>query len=236
MAACALLAAGGWYRWEQTLQFALDASTAPGETRVIALPDGTRVALNLDSSLKLRYYPHRREAVLERGEAFFEVAADASKPFTVASGHSEMRMAGTAFNVRVAPTRLVVKVLEGQVEVRADRTTQPDQVLLLGPESGVAIDRVTDVHYSVVANAEAIGDWRTGQIQFSRVPLAEVADELARYLARPVTLASPQLAALLVSGTLWTEAPERFLQALPERMAVQVEQQADGSWHITASR
>lgn len=236
VAACALLAAGGWYRWEHMAQFALDTTTAPGESRVIALPDGSRVALNRDSSLKVRYYPHRRDVALERGEAFFEVAADAGKPFTVTSGHSEMRVVGTAFNVRVAPTRLVVKVLEGLVEVRADRTAQPGQVLVLGPESGVAIDKVTDVHYSVIANAEAIGDWRTGQIQFSRVPLAEVADELARYLGHSVTLASPQLEALLVSGVLSTETPERFLQALPERMAVQVAQQGDGSWRITASR
>lgn len=236
LAGCAMLAAGGWYRWQHTVQFALDATTSPGETRVIALPDGSRLALNLDSAVQVRFYPYRRSVTLERGEVFFEVAADADKPFTIDSGRSELRVVGTAFNVRAAPQRLVVKVLEGQVEVHADRTAQPGQVLLLGAESGVAIDTATGVHHSVIANAEAIGDWRTGQLQFSRVPLAEVADELARYLGHPVTLASPQLALLLVSGVLLTEAPERFLQALPERMAVQVQLQSDGSWYITAKR
>lgn len=233
---CTLLAGAGWYGWERSVQLALDASTGPGATRVITLPDGSRVALNRDSVLQLRYHPRRRVMTLERGEAFFDVVRDPDRPFTLASGPSALRVDGAAFNVRVTPSRLVIKVLDGQVELWADRAAQPDQMLRLGPESGVAIERASGAYHSVIANAEAIGDWRTGQVRFSRWSLAEVAEELARYLGQPVTLASPELAPLLVSGTLATDAPEHFLQTLPERMAVQVQQQTDGSWHITAGR
>lgn len=234
--ACTLLAAGGWYRWDNTARYALDASTAPGETRNLALPDGTHVALNVASSLSVRYYPRRREVALDSGEAFFEVAADAAQPFTVDAGRSQVRVVGTAFNVRAVPSRLVVKVLEGRVEVRPDRAARGGPVLVLGPESGVAVDAATGAHHSVAASAASVGGWRRGQIQFSRTPLAEVLDEVARYLGQPVALASPSLGALPVSGFLSTETPERFLQALPELMPVQVQRQPDASWRVTARR
>ena len=115
LAVVSLLAWGGWYRWDHTPGYTLQARTAPGQTQSIELPDGSRVALNVDSELQVRYYPRRREVVLDRGEAFFEVTPGPDRPFTVDSGASRVRVVGTAFNVRAGPPRLVVKVLVAAV-------------------------------------------------------------------------------------------------------------------------
>lgn len=222
----------GWHRWDNTAGYALDVATAQGETRTVHLPDGTSIVLNINSTLKVRYYPRRREAILDQGEAFFRVASDARQPFTVESGASQIKVVGTAFNVRAAPPHFVVKVLEGRVEVRPDRSAREAQVLVMGPGAGVAIDPVTGQHHGVAAEPETVGDWRTGQIQFKRTPLGEVAQELARYLGQPVILASPDLAVQPISGVVATTAPAAFMQALPEVLPLQVQRQPDGSWRI----
>ena len=229
---CAVLVGGGWYAWDNTPRYRLDVATAPGETRLVDLPDGSRISLNFASTLQVRYYPRRREAVLDRGEAFFQVAADAAKPFTVDSGRSQVKVVGTAFNVRAAPPRLIVKVLEGKVEVRTDRTAPGAQMLVLGANTGIAIDPATGRHVPVSAQADTVGDWRSGQLRFRHTPLEEVASEISRYLGKPVVLASSDLAQLPVSAFFTTGAPDAFIQLLPDLVAVRVQRQPDGSWLV----
>lgn len=222
----------GWQRWDNTASFQLDVATGHGETRAIPLPDGSSIALNMDSQLQVRFYPRRREVVLGQGEAFFQVAQDRSRPFTVDSGASQVKVVGTAFNVRTAPPQVVIKVLEGLVEVRPDRLAPQGPVLRLGPGNGLAIDPATGETRSLQAAAATVGDWRSGQIQFQRAPLADVALELSRYLGQPVVLAQQDLARQPISGVLSTASPQLFLQALPELLPLRVQQAADGSWRI----
>ncbi|MDM0007669.1 FecR domain-containing protein [Variovorax sp. J22G73] len=231
-AVVALVGGYGLHRWADTATFTTEVATAHRETRRVDLPDGSHVALNTDSTLRVRYFPRRREVTLERGEAFFEVAPDTGRPFTVDSGASQVKVVGTAFNVRAAPPEIVVKVRSGRVEVRPDRDAREPQVLVLGPGAGVAIDPATRAHRGVPADAATVGDWRTGQIQFQRTPLGEVAQELSRYLGRPVVLASADLARQPISGVAATATPEAFLQALPGLLPLRVQQQPDGSWRI----
>lgn len=162
-----------------------------------------------------------------------QVSADAARPFTVDSGRSQIKVVGTAFNVRAAPPRLVVKVSEGKVEVRPDRTVPGLPVLVLGAHVGVSIDPDTAGHVPVPASADTVGEWRNGQLRFKRSPLGEVAQEVARYLGNPVTLASPELADLPVSAYFSTAAPDAFMELLPEIASVRVRRQPDGGWVIS---
>jgi len=235
VAACVSLLVGGgygWQRWENTARYTLEVTTAQGESRMLDLPDGSRVALNVASRLTVRYYPHRRALVLDQGEAFFEVAADAGRPFTVDSGDSQVKVLGTAFNLRAAPPQFSVKVREGRVELRPRRAAEPGQVLVLGPGSGAAVDTTTGRTSRLAVSAAGVGGWRSGQLDFQRTPLATVVEELARYVGQPVVLAQPDLARLPVSGVAATARPEAFLHALPELLPLRVQQLADGSWRI----
>lgn len=233
--AVALLAAAGygWHRWDNTARYAVDIATMPGELRRIDLPDGSQVALNANSHLQVRYYPRRRETVLDKGEAFFQVAADAGKPFTVDSGSSQVRVVGTAFNVRAAPPEFAVQVQEGRVEVRS-RAHPEAPVLVLGPGAGIAIDPASGQRRSLPVAPEAIAPWRSGQIYFKRAPLHQVADELSRYLAQPVEIRGAALRTLPVSGLLALKEPERFLLALPSVAPVSVQRRDEGGWLISA--
>ncbi|MFC6627522.1 FecR family protein [Sphingomonas yabuuchiae] len=73
--------------------------TRPGETRAIALNDGTQVELAGGSRLRLDRND-TRVATLESGQALFRVRHDASAPFELRSGDVAIRDVGTVFNVR----------------------------------------------------------------------------------------------------------------------------------------
>lgn len=233
LCAVLLMTSGGWYWWDNHASYELIVATGPAETREVDLPDGSRIALNFNSNLRIRYYPRRRETELTAGEAFFRVAPDTSRPFTVDSGISQVRVVGTAFNVRAAPPRLVVKVLEGKVEVRHDRTRDDVRALLLTAGAGVSIDPATGQHAAVAAPADTVGDWRNGQLVFEQTPLAEVAADLARYLGQPVSVEGERLNKLPVSGMVITSSPATFLRSLPDLLPVRVDKTPGGGWRIS---
>lgn len=231
-----LVTSGGWFWWDNHASYELSIATGPAETREVELPDGSRVALNFGSNLRIRYYPRQRQTELTRGEAFFRVAPEASRPFTVDSGISQVRVLGTAFNVQAAPPRLVVKVLEGKVEVRPDRTRDDLRALLLTPGAGLSIDPATGQHSAVAAPAVSVGDWRNGQLVFEQTPLSDVAADLARYLGEPVTVEGEKLNKLPVSGMVITSTPATFLRSLPDLLPVRVDKSAGGEWRISPCR
>lgn len=78
---------------------------------LIALPDGSKIFLNRNTEFSYRtnFGKHRRDVILT-GEAFFEISADASKPFIVDAGNAKVKVVGTSFNV-------ITKNSESAVEV-----------------------------------------------------------------------------------------------------------------------
>ncbi|CAB3714244.1 FecR family protein [Achromobacter denitrificans] len=233
-AVCAALVLGGgygWYRWDNTPGYVLSVSTAAGEVRRLDLPDGSRVALNFGSTLEVRYYPRRRELVLNQGEGFFDVAPDTGRPFTVDARQSRITVVGTAFNVRNTPEEVIVKVSHGRVRVQPDRDKARPE-LSLGAEQGVTVDARNATYQAVAAVPDGVGGWRNGRLVYRRTPLGEVAQEVAQYLGKPVTLASPGLKSLPVSGFAATNAPAAFLEALPDLLPVQVKRAPGGGYLI----
>jgi transmembrane sensor len=209
----------------------LSVSTAAGEVRQLDLPDGSHVALNFGSTLEVRYYPRRRELVLNQGEGFFDVAPDTSRPFTVDARQSRITVVGTAFNVRNTPDQVVVKVSHGRVRVQPDRDKATPE-LSLNAEQGVTVDARNATYQAVAAVPDGVGGWRNGRLVYRRTPLGEVVQEVAQYLGKPVALASPGLKSLPVSGFAATNAPAAFLEALPDLLPVQVKRAPDGGYLI----
>lgn len=230
-----VLCVGGWFAYDNLPSYRLDLRTAHGEIRTVTLPDGSAVALNTDTEVQVRYYPRRREVVLREGEAYFQVAHGAERPFTVASGRTEVRVVGTMFNVDAGPQNLVVSVREGRVEVSPDREAR-DHVIVLTANRGVAVDTITGATVAFSPHADDVGDWRSGQLAFRRTPLSQVAQTLSRYLGKPVTLDSPALGALPVSGFATTTAPRVFLESLPDLLPVRVQPQPDGGVRIISNK
>lgn len=106
------------YRGPQIVVETEGYGTAEGEVRTFPLRDGTSITLNSNSAVAVIYSAHAREVSLVRGEAFFDVAHDASRPFRVYAGQRALQAVGTAFNVRLMnPEQFVLTVTAGRVKL-----------------------------------------------------------------------------------------------------------------------
>lgn len=222
----------GWIRWELASIEAIDAATGPGETRGVDLPDGSRLVLNRNSAVQVRYERRHRHVQLLRGEAFFQVESDARRPFWVDSGSSRVIATGTAFNLCAAAPGLVLEVLDGEVELQPRRLRGDVLRLRVEPGQGRVVDEASGRTRAIEAPAAGVGDWRQGRLHFERRPLGEVADRLSRYLDRPVVVTSDALAALPVTGSAATDAPEAFLHELSTRLPLRLVDAGGGGWRL----
>lgn len=174
-------------------------STLAGEQRTLTLADGSTVVLNTRTRIHVRLSHRTREVELDEGEAFFEVAHDALRPFTVQTRLGSARAVGTHFNVDLRPSRLVVTTTEGRVLVRSVSTgagvyVDPGHRAAL--ESGAARPLLGN------ADPAAALNWRAGRIEVDAVPLRQVLEEFSRYTTLPVRAADAQTASLRVTAVL----------------------------------
>jgi len=205
-AAVAALLAGGAGIWRLAAprgpEPMVAVATAPGATRSLLLDDGTRITLGAASRLEhpRRFRGNAREVVLD-GEAFFEVARDARRPFTVRSGGALTRVLGTRFDVRGyagEPVRVVVE--SGRVRLRPAAGADTGVVLVRG-DLGVAAPGRPTARQAGVDPARYAG-WREGRLEFDRAELADVARELERWYGVEVRVADPALARRHLTLTL----------------------------------
>lgn len=169
-------------------------ATALGERHTETLQDGSRVVLNTSTELQVQFARNRREIDLQRGEAQFEVAHDAARPFVVRVGDGRVTALGTRFQVRRNESNVVVTLLEGSVEVALGQDhhrLQPNEQARLSVTDGIALQ--------VVDPALAEG-WLDGWLRFRDTPLSEVITEANRYSVRKLRLGDPKLADVELSG------------------------------------
>ncbi|WP_444932244.1 FecR family protein [Microbulbifer sp. SSSA002] len=189
-------------------------ATERGQVQTINLPDGSEVKLNSNSELRIIYNRNERRTELVRGEAFFEVARQTSRPFTVAAGSANIRVLGTEFNVELNPKSTKVSVTEGTVSVsEADSAPglQPESVQLVKNEKVSVSDRgLSPIGQTSVEEAT---DWTRGLLVFEKTPLKDALNELNRYLSVPAA-ASPKVENRLVSGTFEVSDPDNTLKAI----------------------
>ncbi len=195
-------------------------ATKVGEQRLVVLEDGSRMLLNTDTRLRVDFAAAQRTIDVSSGEAFFEVAKDARRPFVVRIAGTEVVAVGTAFSVRYAPgaqasDELAVTLVEGQVKVRAasDRAgaaLAPERTVLMKAGERLLLDRQPlDARAPVVArvdhpDVERVMAWKSNEAVFDDTPLVEAVDEMNRYNRTPIVLLDG-----LASGGLRVSGPYR---------------------------
>ena len=229
-AACALMATAGVIGprlWAPEADFTQALATGKGERHRVVLPDGSLLELNTDTQAKVSLYGDRREVELLAGEVLFTVSPDAARPFTVLSGHAQVRVTGTRFNVRRDGDAVALAVEEGSVAFSAgswwNRTTQHLTAgYVLRHAQG---EPLAAPHQENVA---AITAWQRGRLVFRDTPLSQVVAELNRYLREPLRIDDRKLAQLRVAGSLPIDEPEAVLAVLPQIAPVIVLYPPDG--------
>jgi len=197
--------------------------THVGEQQVVMLADNTRVALNTNSELKIKYSRAERRVILDHGEALFEVSKDAARPFLVVSGEQIVRAIGTKFVVRHEDGETRVTLLEGKVQVLGPAAVpraplavlRPGQRLIVTANAGAALD---------TPSLDVATAWRRGEIVFDNWTLIDAAEELNRYSDNHLVIADPQLASLRVSGVFSTKDVPEVAKAFATLYGLKVEQ------------
>lgn len=185
-----------------------DYRTARGERRMITLSDGSRVSLDSDSEVTVRYRHNARELALLKGQARFDVAHDKSRPFSVQAGDRKVVATGTAFNIDLAGPKVLVTLIEGRVlvydragaasEIRQPRPVQHREIALKAGEQLAFAPAVPPVIAPV--NLQQVTAWTAGQLIFDNEPLSVVAERVNRYGAAQILIEDPSVADLRISG------------------------------------
>lgn len=167
-----------------------------GEQRTEQLPDGTRVTLNTQTALEVRYARGQREVALQHGEAMFDVVHDERRPFVVTAGDGHIIDLGTRFAVREQGGAATVTLLEGEVEIA---TPDERRKLVPGEQAryGANIAGISVRH----VDTAAVTAWLHGRLDFNGMPLAEAVAEANRYSEVKLRLGDPALAQMPVGGS-----------------------------------
>ncbi|MBN8856219.1 MAG: hypothetical protein BGO55_08635 [Sphingobacteriales bacterium 50-39] len=161
-----------------TIRFNTLTTPAGGQYQVV-LSDGTKVWLNNASSLRFpsAFAGAQRDVELT-GEAYFEVARDASHPFVVHKENMAIRVLGTHFNVRAYNDESIqsTTLLEGLVEI-----TDGAHKAVLNPGDRAALKSRGPVKVEHGVDVDEVISWKNGYFHFEGDDLPEVMIQLARW-------------------------------------------------------
>jgi transmembrane sensor len=214
VAASALIAVtGAW----QILRHRGRFSTGKGETKVVALKDGSVVTLNTASEIEVDYSDTLRAVELIRGEALFDVAKNKAQPFVVAAGDTNVRVVGTSFTVRrleAMPVEVLVR--EGVVEVfKPQANTAPVRIaannMAVAGAGGASVITAAPVPAAQLHRQLA---WQNGQIAFEGETLAQAVLEFSRYSDTRIVIDDPALGREEIAGLFKATDPVGFAKTI----------------------
>lgn len=192
-----------------------DHFTGTGELRSVTLADGTKVELDAHSAIALDYTDAVRTVRLLRGRAFFDVAKDASRPFTVFAADGSTTALGTRFVVHAWSGTVTISVEESAVSVVGpDRS---DTVVNAGEYVTYDDKHLGSVHPVDVESEVA---WRRGKLIFEDRPLRQVLADVNRYRSGTIRVTDSRLLNMRVSGIFDINNPDGVLEAIRTTLPV----------------
>lgn len=213
--------------------------TATGERRVIVLDDGSRISLDADTNVRVRYGGSRRELQLVHGRAKFDVAKDPLRPFTVTAADRMVIATGTEFSVELLGRKVHVILYEGHVAVMSDRgkrlgtapvnasgteSRMSDAALMPGRE--LVADISTDLTKIVPADPALTLTWEAGMLSFADEPLQSAVERMNRYSNEKMAVGTAAAARTPVNGVYSAGNSAAFIEGVTSVVPLRVEDRA----------
>jgi len=220
--------------------------TAVGGRQEVTLVDHSKITLNTGTRMTVLFSQHSRDVSLEYGEASFDVAHDAARPFNVHAGKRDFQVLGTRFNVRVLTSDNVeLTVAEGQVKVLYAPPRWPEtpakrrenlsygETTLTALETALVEPGYQSVRPLVANEMDTRLAWQRGVLVFDGAPLEDVLAEVDRYTMTKFVLADKALANVHIAGTFRTGDVDGLLRELRDKYHVDSRRDAQG--HVVLS-
>ena len=198
-------------------------STPVGGRRTIPLIDGSKVELNTATVVRAAVNDKRRDVWLDQGEAYFEVAHLAGRPFVVHAGSRTVTVLGTKFSVRRDGEKVTVSVIEGRV--RIDDAGQPEDVptaIITAGDVAIAQGSSTLLSEKSQEGVAAALGWRDGILNFDHTSLADAAAEFNRYNSKQIVIGDAEAGEIRIGGTFQASNVDAFVRLLHDAYGLRV--------------
>ncbi|HEY6923201.1 MAG TPA: FecR domain-containing protein, partial [Steroidobacteraceae bacterium] len=214
-------------------------STRAGERRIVTLADGSQVALDSRSEVRVTYSTHARELTLTKGQARFDVVHDFERPFSVTADGHEVIATGTSFNVDLFGPTLLVTLIEGRVVVSSTPTlSDPTKVEI--PLPRITLDAGEQVVFAPKAppsiarvNLGQTIAWENGEIVAENDSLTTLVTRINRYAEHAVVIGDSETAGLHISGVFHTGDIDGFISTIVAYLPVRADKDVDGTTRLT---
>jgi transmembrane sensor len=214
---------------------ATEYQTEVGVRRVIALPDGSRISMDSNSEVHVRYTKTARILELDRGRARFDVAHDPERPFTVSANGETVIAVGTSFNVERLASALVVTLIQGHVVIKKSDGTETTMAMAAKRPQAVSltageqfISRAGAQPVIAQANLQTAVAWESGHIILKDETLGEAVERMNRYTDKPISV-DPSVAGIRISGVFNAGDMGAFVSAVTSYFPVQASLASDNT-------
>jgi len=236
LALCFTLLNGGGFNSLLNPEQFVRYETAVGESSTIYLPDNSKVLLNTNSILLVRYTDDYRLLDLQRGELHVEVAHDKSRPLSVVANQKVIQAVGTAFSVQVNLAEIELIVTDGKVIIgKLTEEQEIDESSLSLAQDSLAVSKGEKASLAVVASGTdtvVIIDsqdikkdlsWRQGNLIFNGETLAQAMLEVSRYTAVKFEIADEELKHIKIAGRFKTGDVKGLIGVLSRNFNIKVD-------------
>ncbi len=181
---------------------AREVATNIGDRRTITLSDHSRLVLDTSSRVRIAFTGADRDLELLEGQAHFEVAKDAHRPFRVRTRAAEIVAVGTTFDVATSPAQTTVTLIEGRINVRTiSGTPQGErQVQILNPGQQLDISADGRLLGARAVKVESVTAWQRGTVVIDDMPVPEALAVMNRYSKQHIVVLGTSLQTRKVSG------------------------------------
>jgi transmembrane sensor len=202
--------------------------TTFGETKIVNLPDGSKITLNANSVLKFHRFGFADEEIREvylDGEAEFSVKhTPKNQKFVVKTSHKmEVEVLGTEFTVFARNRGAKVVLNKGKVKVNYLEGSER-HTIMMKPGNLLALDKKNVAEVQEVVEVRNHNAWKSHRFVFDNTSLQEIAYLIEENFGVEVKLNSEQLANRTIAGTFSAEKADDLLLILEELLELQSEQ------------
>lgn len=182
------------------------------------LPDGTIVTLNQNSSLSYKKFAGNTRPVTLKGEAFFKVAPDKTKPFIIQINDVLVKVVGTSFNVKNKNGQTTVNVETGIVKVSRNK----DEVELRQGEKVVIANKQTALLKSV-SKGRLYNYYRNKELVCDQTPLQELVDALNEIYNANIIIKTASLQEKPLTTIFKDQSLDQILEVIQETFTLKIE-------------
>jgi transmembrane sensor len=227
-AATIILLLGAW--WIFSPSGAAHTIMADTDTKTVNMPDGSTVFLRKGSTVQYENdYGKQNRNVTLKGEAFFDVRPDATKPFIIAAANTQVQVVGTSFLVNTNNGQVVLFVRTGRVNFGPAN----EKVLVIAGEKALYASSRLTKEKNLAENFDA---WRSKLLVFDKTPLREAISDIGNYYGVSIRLGSadaPEMEPTTVTARFNDQPLQSVLNELSLISGYRIEKTGETNYEIS---